>query len=148
MEEKILKGRTVNLKFLLDEEENKLKFLFCGLDEIPKETNSVPFLFNEILSTLAEIISNSDKEAIIEYSNKAIFNLETCISAYLIDFINSKNDISEINNEVLETIYENESVNDLFNSINFNTEEIEEFFKAENSALSIIHDAINSFVTV
>ena len=143
MSEHFLRGKTVNLKYGVTKEDNKLRFTFCGLDTVPDESIENPYLFNQILEH-SELILKFDKPETIEYAQREVFTLETCISVYLIDYIKSRNDLSHITPEMLETIYTSEEINKEFTKVVETVSHAvdkESFFQNENSALSLIHDA-------
>lgn len=143
MSEHILRGKTVNLKYGVTKEDNKLRFTFCGLDAIPEESKDNQYLFNQILER-SELILKFTKPETIEYAQREVFTLETCISVYLIDYIKSTNDLSHVTPEMLETIYTSEEINKEFTNIVdtvIHAKDKDSFFQNENTALSLIHDA-------
>lgn len=140
-------GYSVELVFGICPDDAKLRFTFNGLKHLPDKNEKPNYLFNQILEYADEIKLRPGK-ANIEYQKKEVFNLETCITVYLIDYIKSGNDINEIDELFLEAIYKSEEVQKEFEKID---DEVlfanskDEFFEKENSALSIIHSAFQVY---
>lgn len=140
-------GYSVELSFGIAQEDGKLRFRFSGLKNLPDKNEKPNYLFNQILEFADEIRLRPGK-ANIEYQKKEVFNLETCITVYLIDWIKSGNDISEIDELFLESIFKSEEVQREFEKID---DEVifanskDEFFEKENSAISIIHSAFEVY---
>lgn len=141
-----LVGYSVELVFGISKDDGRLRFTFNGLKSLPDKNEKPNYLFNQILEFADEIKLRPGK-ANIEYSKKEVFNLETCMTVYLIDYIKSGNDISKIDDLFLESIYKSEEIKKEFEMID---DEVlvanskDEFFEKENSAISIIHSAFQT----
>lgn len=140
-------GYSVELVFGIAPEDGRLRFTFNGLKALPDKNEKPNYLFNQIREYADEIKLRPGK-ANIEYQKKEVFNLETCITVYLIDWIKSGNNIEEIDELFLEAIYKSEEVQKEFEKID---DEVlfahskDEFFEKENSAISIIHSAFQVY---
>lgn len=140
-------GYSVELVFGIAPEDGRLRFTFNGLKTLPDKNEKPNYLFNQIREYADEIKLRPGK-ANIEYQKKEVFNLETCITVYLIDWIKSGNNIEEIDELFLEAIYKSEEVQKEFEKID---DEVlfahskDEFFEKENSAISIIHSAFQVY---
>lgn len=143
MSERVLYGRTIKIKYGISHEDSKLRFSICGVDELPKDPEEVPLVFEQILG-IQDIIRNYSSKEIIEYQKKEVFTLEACIASYLIDYIKSGNNMEHVTLEFLETLYKSEVIKEAFENIGYETTlalDKNDFFVKENSALSIIHEA-------
>lgn len=143
MSERILQGRTINIKYGISHEDGRLRFVVCGVDELPKNPDEVPLIFEQILN-IKEIIFNYSAKEIIEYQKKEAFSLEAAIACYLIDYIKSGNKMDHVTKDFLETLYKSETVKAAFENIGYEAtlaSDKNDFFVKENSALSIIHEA-------
>ncbi|MCQ2749372.1 MAG: hypothetical protein MJ246_05280 [Clostridia bacterium] len=140
-------GYSVELVFGIAPEDGRLRFTFNGLKTLPDKNEKPNYLFNQIREYADEIKLRPGK-ANIEYQKKEVFNLETCITVYLIDWIKSGNNIEDIDELFLEAIYKSEEVQKEFEKID---DEVlfahskDEFFEKENSAISIIHSAFQVY---
>lgn len=143
MAERVLIGRTIKVKYGISHEDGKLRFTICGLDELPKDPDSAPLIFEQILNMENVIRGYSSKE-IIEYQKKEVFSLEACMCSYLIDYIKSNNSIEHLSKETLENIYNSDVIKQAFEPIGFEATmaiDKDDFFEKENQCMSIIHEA-------
>lgn len=143
MSEKVLNGRSLKVKYGISHEDGKLRFTFCGVDEVPRDSDEVPLIFKDVLA-IANIIQAFTSKEIIEYQQKEVFSLEACMCAYLIDYIKSGNDMKHVTEENLKNIYNSQVVKDAFETIGFEATQArskDEFFEKESQGLSIIHEA-------
>ncbi|MCQ2911000.1 MAG: hypothetical protein MJ244_02325 [Clostridia bacterium] len=146
MSEKVLNGRSLKVKYGISHEDGKLRFTFCGVDEIPKEAEEVPLIFKDVLD-IANVIQGFTSLEVIEYQQKEVFSLEACMCAYLIDYIKSGNDMSHITEENLINIYNSPVVNEAFENIGYEATQArskDEFFELESKGLSIVHEAFKA----
>ncbi|MCQ2978176.1 MAG: hypothetical protein MJ245_00050 [Clostridia bacterium] len=143
MSEKVLHGRDLTVKYGISHEDGKLRFTFCGVENIDKHHEEKPLIFSEVLA-IKNIIQKFSAKEIIEYQKKEVFSLEACMCAYLIDYIKSGNDLTHVTEENLTNIYNSEIVRANFETVGYEaTHSIDrdEFFEKESQALSIIHEA-------